>query len=69
MAQVPLGFDGILHRLLEELDTFTDRNLDDDVAMVAVRFDDPKEHSGLTGKKSGTTSRKGKRSKKSGATQ
>lgn len=69
MAQVPLGFDGILHRLLEGLDTFTDRNLDDDVAMVAVRFDDPKEQSGLTDKKSGTTSRKGKRSKKSGATQ
>ena len=39
MQQIPKGFDGILDRLLATLDTFTARNLDDDVAMVAVRYD------------------------------
>ena len=32
-------FDGFVERLLETLDAFTGHNLDDDVAMVAVRFD------------------------------
>ena len=39
MQQIPKGFDGILDRLLATLDTFTARNLDDDVAMVVVRYD------------------------------
>lgn len=33
------GFEGILDRLLARLDTFTSQHLDDDVAMVCVRFD------------------------------
>ena len=40
MQQIPQGFEGILDRLLATLDSFTARNLDDDVAMVAVRFDE-----------------------------
>ena len=40
MSQEPKGFDGLLDRLLATLDDFTGRNLDDDVAMVALRFDD-----------------------------
>ena len=40
MREVPRGFDGLLDRLLATLDAFTGRNLDDDVAMVAVRFDE-----------------------------
>lgn len=40
MKEVPRGFDGLLDRLLQTLDRFTDRNLDDDVAMVCLRFDD-----------------------------
>ena len=39
MTQGPQGFDGLLDRLLATLDDFTGRNLDDDVAMVALRFD------------------------------
>ena len=34
-----LGFEGVLDRLLGDLDVFTDRHLEDDVAMVALRFD------------------------------
>lgn len=34
------GFEGILDRLLARLDTFTSQHLDDDVAMVCLRFDD-----------------------------
>lgn len=33
------GFRGLLHRLLHRLDVFTSQHLDDDVAMVALRFD------------------------------
>ena len=40
MREAPRGFDGILDRLLETLDRFTDRRLEDDVAMVCLRFDD-----------------------------
>ena len=40
MREVPRGFDGLLDRLLATLDAFTGRNLEDDVAMVALRFDD-----------------------------
>lgn len=40
MTQEPKGFDGLLDRLLATLDDFTGRTLDDDVAMVALRFDD-----------------------------
>lgn len=40
MAQWQKGFDGIVDRLLAMLDRFTDNNLDDDVAMVALRFDE-----------------------------
>ena len=39
MEELPHGFKGLLDRLLTHLDEFTGRNLDDDVAMVAVRFD------------------------------
>jgi serine phosphatase RsbU (regulator of sigma subunit) len=41
MREWPKGFDGILDRLLETLDVFTGRHLEDDVAMVALRFDGP----------------------------
>lgn len=33
------GFRGLPHRLLHRLDVFTSQHLDDDVAMVALRFD------------------------------
>lgn len=33
-------FDGLLERMLETIDEFTERHLDDDVAMVALRFDE-----------------------------
>lgn len=33
------GFDGMLDRMLEDIDVFTGRHLDDDVAMVSLRFD------------------------------
>jgi serine phosphatase RsbU (regulator of sigma subunit) len=39
MAELPAGFDGLLDRLLDRLDVFTGRRLDDDVAMIALRFD------------------------------
>ena len=41
MREAPRGFDGLLSRLLDVLDHFTSRHLDDDVAMVALRFDGP----------------------------
>lgn len=34
------GIEGLTGRLLERLDAFTGRSLEDDVAMVALRFDD-----------------------------
>lgn len=34
------GFDGLTDRLLATLDDFTGNNLEDDVAMVALRFDE-----------------------------
>lgn len=39
MDEASADFDGLLARLLGRLDVFTERNLDDDVAMVALRFD------------------------------
>ena len=39
MNEVPQGFDGLLNRFLSTLDRYTGRRLDDDVAMVALRFD------------------------------
>lgn len=39
MREAPRGFDGLLGRLLDALDRFTSRHLEDDVAMVALRFD------------------------------
>ena len=39
MNEVPRGFDGLLNRFLNTLDRYTGRRLDDDVAMVALRFD------------------------------
>lgn len=39
MQELPLGYDRLLDRLLARLDDFTDRHLDDDVAMVSLRFD------------------------------
>lgn len=38
MHELPAGFDGLLDRLLAHLDDFTDRRLEDDVAMVALKF-------------------------------
>lgn len=40
MREAPKGFDGLLGRLLDALDRFTSRHLEDDVAMVALRFDE-----------------------------
>ena len=40
MNEVPRGFDGLLNRFLNTLDRYTGRRLDDDVAMVALRFDE-----------------------------
>ncbi len=40
MREAPRGFAHILDRLLETLDAFTSRSLEDDVAMVALRFDE-----------------------------
>lgn len=40
MREWSRGFDGIADRLLATLDRFTQNNLDDDVAIVALRFDD-----------------------------
>lgn len=39
MAEIPCGFNGLLDRLLGRLDAFTEQNLEDDVALVALRFD------------------------------
>ncbi|WP_246824697.1 SpoIIE family protein phosphatase [Olsenella sp. HMSC062G07] len=39
MTQATRGYEGFLDRLLATLDAFTDRQLDDDVAMVLLRFD------------------------------
>ena len=39
MREAPRGFVGLLGRLLDALDRFTSRHLEDDVAMVALRFD------------------------------
>lgn len=39
MAELPLGFEGLLDRLLARLDDYTGRRLEDDVAMVGLRFD------------------------------
>ena len=36
---VPLVGVPVLDRLLERIDVFTERSLDDDVAMVVLRFD------------------------------
>jgi hypothetical protein len=36
---VPCGFNGVLDRLLDRLDAFTGHRLEDDVALVALRFD------------------------------
>ena len=40
MNEVPQGFDGLMNRFLSTLDRYTGRRLDDDVAMVALRFDE-----------------------------
>ena len=40
MNEVPRGFDALLNRFLSTLDRYTGRRLDDDVAMVALRFDE-----------------------------
>ena len=40
MNEVPQGFDGLLNRFLSTLDRYTGRRLDDDVAMVSLRFDE-----------------------------
>ena len=40
MDEVPRGFDGLLNRFLSTLDRYTGQRLDDDVAMVALRFDE-----------------------------
>ena len=39
MEEASGSFDGMLDRMLGRLDAFTDRSLEDDVAMVALRFD------------------------------
>ena len=52
LREVPEGFDGLLDRLLAEVDAFTGNSLDDDVAMVALRFDAvglPESAGGLDG--------------------
>ena len=38
MSEVPRGFKGLLDRFLATLDSYTGRRLEDDVAMVALRF-------------------------------
>lgn len=40
MRETQRGTDGLLDRLLQTLDAFTDRHLDDDVAMMSLRFDE-----------------------------
>ena len=39
LAEAPCGFNGLLDRLLARLDAFTAQSLEDDVALVALRFD------------------------------
>ena len=39
MREGAQGFDGLLDRLLSTVDDFTGNSLEDDVAMVALRFD------------------------------
>lgn len=39
LAEVPCGFNGLVERLLARLDAFTGQRLEDDVALVALRFD------------------------------
>ena len=39
MEEAAGDFDDMLDRLLERIDVFTERSLDDDVAMVVLRFD------------------------------
>lgn len=39
MEELDRGIEGLTGRLLIHLDTFTERSLEDDVAMVALRFD------------------------------
>jgi serine phosphatase RsbU (regulator of sigma subunit) len=39
MREGALGFDGLLDRLLATVEAFTGNHMDDDVAMVALRFD------------------------------
>ncbi|MBQ9057879.1 MAG: SpoIIE family protein phosphatase [Atopobiaceae bacterium] len=39
LAETQSGFDGLLERILDTIDIFTGRKLEDDVAMVALRFD------------------------------
>ncbi len=40
MSLAPQGYEGFLERMLGVLDAFTERRLEDDVAMVLLRFDD-----------------------------
>ncbi len=40
MEEAGGDYDGLLDRLLARLDAFTERSLDDDVAMVTLRFDE-----------------------------
>ena len=40
LAEGPAGFEGLLDRLLARVDGFTGNSLDDDVAMVGLRFDE-----------------------------
>ena len=53
MNEVPRGFDGLLNRFLSTLDRYTGRRLDDDVAMVALRFDELGSATKLGGADSG----------------
>ena len=39
ISSVGQGVDGLCQRVLGELDAFTDSALEDDIAMVALRFD------------------------------
>ena len=40
MEEAAGDYEHILDRLLARLDAFTERSLDDDVAMVTLRFDE-----------------------------
>ena len=39
LASIGGGVHGLCQRVLDELDSFTDSALEDDIAMVALRFD------------------------------